>query len=173
MSACVAPKVELYTQLVCRAKKPEYTTGRLPLTTNTIRSISSSSGLVPYTTDSGASNDAFKFLYRSEGDEDVSKNPCASDPEIQAFTAQLIAGNVHFILSHSSRLIELCAISYHHCHGHSQLSDNWVLGPGQFLQHKRRNDIDSVRIYSSPIGLEGAELWESLSLACLLRMFLC
>lgn len=117
MTACLAPRVELYTQLVCRALKPEYAAGgeHDPLLgfSNTIRVASVVNGLdislrhQPHAPASSLSTllissknqsdiaylhpHVFSTSSSKRDQEDDRDNQCASDPTVQAAAAKLIA----------------------------------------------------------------------------------
>jgi hypothetical protein len=70
ITACVAAKVQLYTQLVCLTQRPEY-----------ISEISSNTAIY--------SSSLFFFQFPKLGEP---SELCMSDPEVQASVATLIAG---------------------------------------------------------------------------------
>ncbi|KLO13488.1 MFS general substrate transporter [Schizopora paradoxa] len=87
MSACVAPRVEIYTELACRAHRPEYETGRI-LPPMFFRAIEPQV-IANYT------EDDISYIVPSlnYGDNFAPEepNPCAKDPEVNAAAAKLIA----------------------------------------------------------------------------------
>jgi len=85
MSACIAPRVEIYTELACRAHKPEYKTGRR---------ISVTGIAYPQLIANFTESNTDPFLPILNFDDnaalDMDKR-CAKDPEVQAAAAKLIA----------------------------------------------------------------------------------
>lgn len=84
MSACVAPRVEIYTELVCRAHKPEYKTGRRfsPMHFDDPQMITNFTEVL----DIGVIAPTLNYTAFE------APNPCAKDPEVNAAAAKLIAG---------------------------------------------------------------------------------
>ena len=96
MSSCVAPRVEIYTQLVCKSQKPDYTSG--DSTSSLIDSVFSYRNSV-YSISNDTSNNPVLSLFPDQNDDlpasnyyaKQDDNDCASDPEVQAEVAKLIA----------------------------------------------------------------------------------
>ncbi|TDL24842.1 MFS general substrate transporter [Rickenella mellea] len=118
MASTIAPRVELYTRLACREHKPEYSAGRGPsssnyLTTNgyphgihvdaNISERASQISTLPYMSLAalGSFPIATQPFYRdmpedpthnqTSADKERERQLCASDPEVQAHVAKLMA----------------------------------------------------------------------------------
>lgn len=95
MSACAAPRIEVYTELVCMAHRPEYTVGdrnmiQHPTPIDTL-SVSSAFQIISAVMDTNT-NIADSFSYESAAQKDDRQRKCFEDPVVQAATAKLIAG---------------------------------------------------------------------------------
>lgn len=95
MSACAAPRIEVYTELVCLAHRPEYTVGdrntiQHPTPIDTL-SVSSAFQIISAVMDTNT-NIADSFSYESAVQKDDRQRKCFEDPVVQAATAKLIAG---------------------------------------------------------------------------------
>lgn len=95
MSACAAPRIEVYTELVCLAHRPEYTVGdrnmiQHPTPIDTL-SVSSAFQIISAVIDTN-SNNADPLSYESAAQRDDRQRKCFEDPVVQAATAKLIAG---------------------------------------------------------------------------------
>lgn len=95
MSACAAPRIEVYTELVCLAHRPEYTVGdrnmiQHPTPIGTL-SVSSAFQIISAVMDTNT-NIADSFSYESAAQKDDRQRKCFEDPVVQAATAKLIAG---------------------------------------------------------------------------------
>ena len=92
MSACVAPRVEIYTELACRAHRPDYETGRKFSEPPMVFQVVEPQAISNYT------EDDISFIVPSlnYGDNSAPEelNPCAKDPEVNAAAAKLIAGKL-------------------------------------------------------------------------------
>ncbi len=100
MSACVAPRVEIYTELACRAHRPEYKTGR---GLSQIPFVVDREVVASFTKDDiGAIVPELNFGDNTAFELEV-PNPCAKDPEVNAAAAKLIAGEFEM----NSNMIEL------------------------------------------------------------------
>ena len=98
MSACAAPRVEIYTELVCRTHRPDYTFGDRNIYPHSVipgsidvaslpEDISSMANTWPFYV--GATiPEAPKLL----GEKEDKQRECFEDPVIQAGAAKLIAG---------------------------------------------------------------------------------
>ncbi|OCB86786.1 MFS general substrate transporter [Sanghuangporus baumii] len=105
MSACVAPRIEIYTLLACRQHKPEYTVGDCPHgidvnTNNTVlpTSFSRLRDSLPISDYQyplpGSKTISLLFDEPALGtikESSDSKSKCASDPVVQAAAAKIIA----------------------------------------------------------------------------------
>lgn len=83
MSATIAPRVEIYTELACREHKPDYSIGRGSPLDNGFTFES-----VPVAVNEPV--DQAHQVVTLQDDAEV-PNRCASDPEVQAAVATLIA----------------------------------------------------------------------------------
>ncbi|KAG9318823.1 major facilitator superfamily domain-containing protein [Chiua virens] len=109
-SATLAPKVSLYTDLVCRVHRPEYVinehaqgslTSSGPLT-HTITSITASAAPAPQVSDGGTGNDTVSIHFPTPSytawsdyiQSGLDEQKCASDPVVQAVVAKLSAAFV-------------------------------------------------------------------------------
>lgn len=95
MSACAAPRIEVYTELVCLAHRPEYTVGdrnmiQHPTPIDTL-SVSSAFQIISAVIDRNSINDN-PLSYESAAQKDDRQRKCFEDPVVQAATAKLIAG---------------------------------------------------------------------------------
>lgn len=136
MSACAAPRIEVYTELVCLAHRPEYTVGdrnmiQHPTPIDTL-SVSSAFQIISAVIDTN-SNNADPLSYESAAQRDDRQRKCFEDPVVQAATAKLIAGE--YIAppglpgtrsEDSTEAISLYSLDYNY--GCAWLPDNRMVG---------------------------------------------
>lgn len=112
MSACAAPRVEIYTLLACLEHKPEYTVGKKNQSTSIdldldlygsyeVRPTVFASEPLPYEglfsppSFAAEAGGAWAGMF-VKGESESTK--CAADPVVQAAAAKLIAGAYHLTI---------------------------------------------------------------------------
>ena len=98
MSACAAPRVEIYTELVCRRHRPDYTFGDRNMYPHSVIPGSLDVTSPPEDTSSMANTWPFYVgatipeTLQALGEKEDKQRECFEDPVIQAGAAKLIAG---------------------------------------------------------------------------------
>ena len=133
MSGTLAPKIEIYTRLVCRVHRPDLfkdTYHYDPATTEGIlgKPRPADGILDPHDTfPHPDTRETILHFAADEGEEGLTKPTCASDPLVQRIVAQLAAGMLHAPYIHT-RLMN--HHSYDPLYGRPCLSHHWLVGIG-------------------------------------------